>query len=131
MPETLLLTVGNHAVEAGTNTKNIMGLQIRVTANHGGSEEVLRLYFYHSDVAQPKSLGWRAAHDGALVLFLQRRDFTKYLLTLNQAEAANALVQFDDDENITAFRVNTERFAPRSIEDSDFAESEERAARSE
>tara|TARA_R110002073_G_scaffold96276_2_gene222582 strand:- start:4379 stop:4777 length:399 start_codon:yes stop_codon:yes gene_type:complete len=130
MPQTLLLTVRSHVIEAGTNTTNPMGLRIRINANHDGSEQHLRLYFFDPDTSQPGYVGGRAS-DGALVLFLQRRDFSKYLLSLDQAGATNILVQLEDDDNITAFYMSTEPFVRRSLEESDFAEYRKRTAKSE
>lgn len=131
MPQTLLLTVKSYEIDAGTNTGSPMGLMIRVVTKEG---ENLRLYFFSPDADTPTLVGWRAHFDGALVLFMQRRDYSSYVLLLDQAKASYIKVTLEDNENISLFLLSTAPFptAPRNrqISETDAAEHKKRSKKS-
>ena len=127
MPQVILLTVKSCEFDAGSNMTNPMGFMIRVVADQAGSVTNLRMYFYMPNADTPKLLGWRALHDGALVLMLQRRDFAKYILMLDQVKAVYIRVVLEGpNDDIIAFDLSTTHFPPedrqRKVEESDAAE---------
>ena len=128
MSQTLLLTVDRYEFDAGSNTTNPMGFMIRIQTQQ---DETFRIYFGPVEDPIPRLLGWRAS-DGALVVFLQRRDYASYVLLLDQAKAPYILVTLvdsDDGEDITRFELSSAEFtADTRLQELDLAEFNRRSA---
>jgi hypothetical protein len=130
MDHTLLLTVKSYEFDAGSNTTNPLGFMIRILTQE---DERLGIYFGSVEDPVPKLLGWRAS-DGALVVFLQRRDYASYVLLLDQVKAAYIKVMLvdseDGGEDITRFELSSAQFpADTRLGESDVSEFNRRAAR--
>jgi hypothetical protein len=136
VPTTLLLTVKSYEFEAGANTQNQTGLMIRGKAADKDNQSFdLRIYFYLPDQdTKPQLVGWRAVSDGALVIFLQRRDFGSYVQLLGQQKATYIKVQIEGpSDDITSFELSTAPFPAgdqlQNLIESDAAEYQKRVAR--
>src|SRR6185295_11261927 len=124
MSQTLLLTVDRYECDAGSNTTNPLGFMIRLQTQQ---DERFRIYFGSVEDPVPKLLGWRAS-DGALVVFLQRRDYASYVLLLDQVKAAYIKVMLVDSEDITRFELSSAQFpADTRLDESDVSEFNRRA----